>query len=135
MSYSVGQILFVVMNKKNQVYPMQVVEEITKKTLKGEITSYVLQGGSSTQSTIMLDQVDGEVFDSADEVRRVLQSRATTQINKLVAAAVEKSKEWYSLEIVPSEKLESISNDPSQISEEDTTVTLPDGTKARLKSN
>ena len=43
MNYSVGQILFVVLNKKGQVYPMQVIEEIRKKTLKGEVTTYVLQ--------------------------------------------------------------------------------------------
>ena len=32
MSYHVGQVLFVILNKKTQVYPMMVVEEIIKKT-------------------------------------------------------------------------------------------------------
>ena len=134
MKYSVGQILFVIMNKKNQVYPMQVVEEITKKTLRGEVTNYVLQGGSSIESTIMLDQVDGEVFDSADEVRRILQARASAQINKLVSAAVDKSKEWYE----SSQNIEAMSGqvqvEPISVLE-DSTVTLPDGTKARLRPN
>jgi hypothetical protein len=34
--YSIGQVLFVVLNKKSQIYPMQVIEIITKKTLQGE---------------------------------------------------------------------------------------------------
>lgn len=139
-SYEVGQILFVVLNKKNQVYPMQVIEEITKKTLKGEVKTYVLQGGSDPNSTVVLDQIDGEVFDSSEEVRRVLLARATNQINKLVSVAVSKSKEWYL-----GSGTENVLNDlkksdlPHQvqktIEDEELTVTLPDGTKARLKSN
>lgn len=139
-SYEVGQILFVVLNKKSQVYPMQVIEEITKRTLKGEVKTYVLQGGSDPNSTVILDQIDGEVFDSSEEVQRVLLSRATNQINKLVSAAVAKSKDWY----LGSENENSLSDlrksdIPQQvlksIEDEELTVTLPDGTKARLKSN
>ena len=41
MSYHVGQVLFVILNKKTQVYPMMVVEEIIKKTMQGEETNYI----------------------------------------------------------------------------------------------
>ena len=46
MIYQIGQILFVVLAKKNQVYPMRIVEVITKKSLKGEEVKYLLQAGS-----------------------------------------------------------------------------------------
>lgn len=135
MSYSVGQILFVVLNKKSQVYPMQVVEEIRKKTLKGEVTTYVLQGGSDPNSTLELEQVDGEIFESADDVRQTLLSRATQQITKIVVAAVAKSKEWYGIQTASKED-EAIEKDPTAITNDPNAfVTLPDGTKARLKSN
>jgi hypothetical protein len=138
MSYNVGQILFVVLHKKNQVYPMQVIEEITKKTLKGEVKTYVLQGGSDPNSTVVLDQIDGEVFDSSEEVRQTLLSRATNQINKIVATAVTKSKEWYSSSnVLVDNVIDNLqtSDLPQPEEPQELTVTLPDGTKARLKSN
>jgi len=96
MAYRVGQVLFVVLHKKMQVYPMMVVEEITKRTMKGEETNYVLQGGVDPSTTILLNQVDGEIFESADEAKYVLTNRATAQIEKIVDAAVSKASEWYS---------------------------------------
>lgn len=135
MKYSVGQILFVVLDKKVQVYPMQVVEEIRKKTLKGEVTTYVLQGGSDANSTVELDQVDGEIFESSEEVRQVLLTRVTNQITKIVESAITRSKEWYGTQ--PSNARDDIleSDAPQSSVGTETLVTLPDGTKARLKSN
>ena len=115
-----------------QVYPMMVVEEITKRTMQGEQTSYVLQGGSDSSSTILLDKVDGEIFESADEAKYVLTSRATSQIESLVDTAVEKAEQWYS---------EKDKNDIQQVNEstleeqkENIEVQLPDGTIAKLKN-
>jgi hypothetical protein len=127
MSYNVGQILFVVLNKKNQVYPMLVVEEIVKRTLRGEETNYVLQGGSDPSSRLMLDQVDGDIFNSAEEARNVLVSKATSQIEKLVLAAKEKAKEWYT-----SSHDENVVHE-LPIKNEGQVVKLPDGTVARVR--
>ena len=138
--YSIGQILFIVLSNKNQVYPMQVVEVITKKSLKGEEVKYVLQAGSGS-STVMLDQVDGEIFDSAEKARKILVQRATQQINRLVDNAVKKSVEWYksiekeqdvqSIEDLPD--LSSKEDVPLQVREESASVVLPDGTVAKVK--
>lgn len=145
MSYKIGQVLFVVLNKKSQVYPMQVVEIITKKSLQGEDTKYLLQGGSNKTSTVLLDEVDGEIFDSSEKARQVLVKRATFQINKLVDVAITKSKEWYGSE--ESLSIPSKSDDFSDIvqqltvgSDEETddgrpTVVLPDGTVAKISVN
>jgi len=94
-TYAIGQILFVVLNKKNQVYPMQIIEIITKKTMNGEDVRYLLQAGAEKESNVFLDQIDGEVFDSAEEAKSTLIQRASNQISKLVLAALQKSKEWY----------------------------------------
>jgi len=137
MNYSVGQILYVVLNKKGQVYPMQVVEEITKKTLQGEETTYVLQGGSDPGSRLLIDKVDGEIFNSAEEARSSLVARATSQINKLVSLAVAKSKEWYGKneEFKSEQPSESDPLPNFSVEKEEVIVKLPDGTKARLRPN
>jgi len=95
MAYTIGQVVFAVLNKKSQVYPMRVIEVITKKTLSGEDVKYLLQAGADKSSTIMLDQVEGEIFDFAERARTELIKRATAQINRLVDNANVKAREWY----------------------------------------
>lgn len=131
MKYSVGQVIFVILSKKGQVYPMMVIEEITKKTMKGAETNYVLQAGSTSSSTIMLNDIEGEVFTTASEARLTLISRATEQIDRIVATAVRKAEEWYSVQSVDSE--DEVVHELPPPQDPDQFVTLPDGTTARLK--
>lgn len=95
MGYAVGQVLYVVLRKETRVYPMQIVEVITKKTLEGEATNYTVRGGTDPKAQLLLSEVDGEVFDSSEKARTVLIDRVTGSINKIVDAAIEKAKEWY----------------------------------------
>lgn len=131
MTYRVGQVLFVVLNKKMKVFPMMIVEEIVKRTMHGEDVNYVLQGGSDTSTTILLNQVDGEIFESADEAKYVLTSRATTQIEKLVDSAVSRASEWYENGTKTAHQDEP---DIMTLPQEQIKVTLPDGTIANLKT-
>jgi hypothetical protein len=131
MAYRVGQVLFVVLNKKMQVFPMMIVEEIVKRTMHGEDVNYVLQGGSDATTTILLNQVDGEIFESADEAKYVLTSRATAQIEKLVDSAVLRATEWYENGVKTTHQDEP---DIMTLPQEQIKVTLPDGTIANLKT-
>lgn len=134
--YSIGQVLYVVLSKKNQVYPMQVIETITKRTLQGEEISYVLQAGADKDSKVTLDKVEGEVFETSEKARKTLVQRATAQINRLVDTAVTKSSEWYNVVDQP----QSIHDLPDlipktvhQVDEETSTVSMPDGSVVRVK--
>ena len=150
--YTVGQVLYFILAKKNQVYPMQVVEVITKKTLAGEEVSYILQAGPEKETKVTFDQVDGEVFESPDVLRQTLAHRATLQVNKLIDNALDKSNMWYSgtkSQVVP----QTIHNLPDFVvrnetplqqtyvsnqknvaeDEDDSTVTMPDGSVVRVK--
>lgn len=95
MKYAVGQVLYVVLKKEMRVYPMQVIEEITKKTLEGEVTSHMVRGGTDPKAQLLISEVDGEIFDSAEKAKQVLVERATASITRMVDAAVQKAGEWY----------------------------------------
>ena len=124
--YLIGHIVFVVLSKKNQVYPMQITEIITKRTLQGEEISYILQAGADHESKVSMDQIDGEVFESPEKARQTLVYRATQQINRLIDMAITKSTEWYGKvnENVIIEK---------NVDDHVKTVMLPDGTIANVK--
>lgn len=135
--YNIGQVLFVVLNKKSQVYPMQIVEIIHKKTLRGDDTKYLLQGGSDKNAKIILDEIDGEIFDSAEKARTTLITRATQQVNNIVNLAIKKSNEWYGVQ-AEEKQIETIENLPdlNTLSASDpstTEVMLPDGSIAKIK--
>jgi len=129
MSYHVGQILFVILNKKVCIYPMMVIEEVIKKTMCGEDTSYVLQAGSDKSTIILLDQLDGEVFESAEEAKRILTNRATQQIEKLIDSAISKANEWYNNFDDKAPKVLTLPEDLNEVK-----ITLSDGTIANLKT-
>ncbi len=94
-TYRVGQVLYVVLRKEARIYPMQVVEEVTKKTLEGTVTTYMVRGGPNAEASIPIAEVDGEIFDSAAKVQKTLLERATNGINERVQTAVGKAQEWY----------------------------------------
>lgn len=117
MSYRVGQVLYVVLRKEPNVYPMQVVEEITKKTLEGEVTSYMLRAGADPTKVLAINDIDGEIFDSADTARKTLNERVMASISARVDQAISKAKEWY-----PS-GFEHASDDPMSLIKKTMTVT------------
>jgi hypothetical protein len=95
LNYSVGQVLFVLPKGKTNVVPIQIVEEITKKTLQGELVSYIVRAGVDENNLVDINEVDGEIFDSSEVVKTVLVERSTEALLRLVDNAIAKSKEWY----------------------------------------
>lgn len=95
MTYKVGQVLYAVLNKQTAVYPVQVIEEITKKTLSGTVVDYVVRGGGAESKSLKLKEVEGEIFDSAEKARDALIERVVSQINSRVESAILKAREWY----------------------------------------
>lgn len=142
MSYEVGQILYVVFKNDNKVIPVQVIEEITRKTLEGLKVDYVLRVGSDKETTILFDEIDGDVFETPDIAISILSERAKKSIVRLVNSAVEKSKAWYKDIQQPAiqQKKESsvvavtkTSSDAESEEIEEVKVKLPDGTYANVK--
>lgn len=93
--YHVGQVLYVILRKEARVYPVQCVEVITKKTFEGEIITYMVRSGIDPEAKVLITDIDGEIFDSAEKAKNTLVERAGTSINRLVSTAIQKAKEWY----------------------------------------
>ena len=100
-SYKIGQVIYIVLNKEIRIYPMQVVEELVKRSLEGEQTTYMVRAGPAVISNgsvapiVPISQVNGEIFQSINAAREALTERAIASINKLILAASQKAQEWY----------------------------------------
>lgn len=140
MKYSVGQVLYVVLKKTTSVYPMQVIKEITEKTMGGEVTTYMVQGGADATSALLISEIDGEIFDSADRAKAALIERATATISRLVDNAVVKSREWYPQAFeAPANGAMALLKKQQNGSEielegDASVIELPNGKKARVRS-
>lgn len=93
--YSVGQVIYVLLKKENRIFPMQIVEEITNKTLEGTVTNFLVRGGTDSETKMTVDEIDGEIFYTAAKMKETLLARATAAVDNLVSAASKKSSEWY----------------------------------------
>lgn len=91
--YSVGQVLFIILNKKQQVIPVQVTEQVVRRTLGGEETTYsVAIPGREGFKSIELNQVDGDVFESIEAVREQMFAHARDVINTISEKALNVAK-------------------------------------------
>lgn len=138
--YRVGQILYVVLNKQTKVFPCQVVEELTKKTLNGNSVVYRVAIGKGSEPRD-LNEIDGEVFDDPETVKKTLTARASKMIEKMIQAATKASSEWYTpsagVPEVQGLSLEDITPDLTPVDDptnppEQPVVELPDGRVAKV---
>jgi len=146
MTYKLGQTIYVV--KGNSVLPVLVVEEIVKKTLNGSEVAYIVK--HKNNAPVPLTDVGTEAFEDAKSAKKTLIERATKAINAIIDEAQKNASEWYTtpgllclaqtketstvaqvnascpiVPIAPENRM--LGEDGCQI------VSLPDGTKARIR--
>lgn len=93
-SYKVGQIIYVLTSKETKIYPVQVVEEIIKRSITGESTSYIVKVGKGNK-LLPISDIQGELFEDVESLREVLSKRIINTVNNIVNESIEKASEWY----------------------------------------
>lgn len=136
--HNVGDILWIISKDKPGVLPFRVVEEVTKKTLLGSNTQYVIETPGKKARKVLKD--DDEVYKSIDSVKTELLSRAESAINKMLASGTNLISIWtedthetsniLSLATDETSKKEENNLNNDTIGEE--TVTLPGGQKVKI---
>ncbi len=83
MAYKVGQVLYLIHPQKLAVIPAQVVEQIIKRTVRGEEIVYNLQPPGN-RDPVTLSSFDGEVFENLGSVREYLLGNAQRHIESVI---------------------------------------------------
>lgn len=139
--YSVGQILFVVLNKKPQIIPVKVIEQVVRRSLDGENIQYSVQVPTAEgDKTFELDELDAEVYTSISDVENAMFENARNMIKHMSekATRVATSKFEYSpsLPKQPSTETQdgsiSIPDTPPSAQVSSQKVQLDDGTVVNL---
>lgn len=96
MSFSIGQVIYVLSDKTQTVLPGIIKEEIHHRSLDGETVSYrVVIGPHNKQRIVDLSTLDGEVYGDLGEVRSVLVARLTAFVDDLCNTTNERANQWY----------------------------------------
>ena len=129
--YSIGQVLYIVLKSKNSIVPALIVEEVIKRTIKGEETSYRVQVGADNTKSLMLNELDGEIFVNAGDLQQELLSRASKAVQSLTNSAQQRAIEWFGAERAH-KKIEHFQVENEAVDDNGDTqkVRLPDGTIA-----
>lgn len=86
-TYNIGEIIFVVSQKTQQVIPVQVVERIVKSTINGDEIIYKVIGPSG-EGPHDLNQIDGEMYVDPKIIREELRQKAIKAIDRMVDNAI-----------------------------------------------
>ena len=135
--YQVGQVLFIILNKKQQVIPVQVTEQVVRRSLNGEEISYSVSIPSRDENRVHeLDSIDGEVFDSIDDVRNYMLEQTMQIIATITDKALKVAKNRFDYDgpVMPDIEgvVQSLPKPPKE-KEGYAKVDLGDGTLANVK--
>jgi hypothetical protein len=133
--YEVGQVLFVVLNKRPQIIPVQVIEQVVRRSLQGEEIQYSVNVPTKDgDKTFELSGLDGVVYTSIDEVQEAMLTNAKSTILKMTqkASAIAKNRfdNEQSEDSVPAVNISQGNGEAMKITLDDgvvANVILPDG--------
>ena len=132
--YEVGQILYLILPKKPQVVPVQIVEQLVRRTLDGEEILHNVKIPTK-ESLYKLEELSAEVYVSLDEVREKLHLNATNAIGEMITQATELASSNFETMEPPVEPIQIKKTSPKGKQNKPTPsmqVTLEDGTVANV---
>lgn len=123
MNYSVGQVIYALLENKKVIIPIRIVEEITVKNLEEERTTYKAIIPNNKKEKVSLDKFD-IVFESIDDTTSYLFENARNAIDELALKAIDLEEKFFVKDSVDNIACK---NENSQIK-----IDLGDGQKANI---
>ena len=130
--YDVGQVLYVVLNKKQKIIPVRICEQVIRKSLDGEDVQYLI-AIPGRDKFVNLNSLNADVFTDILEVKDVMKDRVTSLIDGMADDAVTMAHEYFGLE--NPQDLSASQHNEALSSEGKVSVILDDGTVANIDMN
>ena len=100
--FQVGQVLYVISQKKQQVYPVRVVEQVVRKSLEGETISYQVEIPSKDENKrYELSKLGPNVHSDLSKVRDLLMRNASVKIDELITLAGKIAQSTFGVTVLP----------------------------------
>lgn len=129
MNYQVGQILYICNEKKLNIYPVQIVEEIIRTTLNGKEKAYVIMLPDKEKTCIEITKVKDNLYESLESVKTHMITNATSAIENMANSAEILGKKAFGKVDQKEEHVQVETNNDIIM------VDLGNGTKAKMNSS
>lgn len=134
--YKVGQILFMTNTKSFKIIPIQVVEEVVRTTIDGQIKTYMVMLPDKDKTVVDISEVKTEIFQTEDQVKEYMLDNTKKAIESLMLSANRmKSKCFGGAENEEDEAEKHNSETLAKDGHEVISVDLGDGSVAKMKVN
>ena len=97
--YQVGQVLYVILKKRQKIIPVQVIEQIVRRTADGEKVQYLVNV-PTRPDTIDLDTLGEQVFEDINSVKKTLRKNIFNVIDDMADKAISIAIEHFGLDKV-----------------------------------
>lgn len=87
-NYQVGQILYLFSDKTMKVFPVQVVEEVVRNSLKGRHVTYTVVMPDKKRTVMELDKVNARIFDEIASLKLFMENNSRRSIKHILESAV-----------------------------------------------
>lgn len=131
--YEVGQILYTIIENKQRVYPVKVIEQVVKKTLEGETVEYTVKIPGTKDRNVSLTKFKN-VFSNLEDVNDYLTNNAKTAITKMIDSAKELQDSFFEtkLNFIKEEQEETIVDESCNNENNNVIIDLGNGQKGKI---
>ena len=126
--YSVGQVIYTVLEEKQLVLPVKVIEEVTIKNLEGEKTNYKVLLPNHKNQKISIDKLD-KTFDDAQTASDFLIKNARKAIDEMIFSAMSLEEKFFGI-AKNKEEIDACNKDINSVK-----IDLGDGNVANININ
>ena len=135
-AYEVGSVLWIIHTDRPGLMAYRVVEEITKKTLEGELVQYLVQAATPKSKSVKLETIKGQIFEDSEEAKQKMIENATRAIDGMVVKIqgnVDKFFNSKTEETIKQPSVTVVQSSSSELKPGYQWVELENGTKAQVK--
>tara|TARA_Y100000310_G_C20650212_1_gene798995 strand:+ start:803 stop:1234 length:432 start_codon:yes stop_codon:yes gene_type:complete len=129
--HQVGQVLYVILTKKQKVIPIQITEQIVRRSIQGESIQYLVSVPGKNDS-IDLKVLGNEIYSQLDQVEEALIKNANMAIRKMTEHAADMAQEHF---METPSTFQPIEHAKSNNESNNLQVTLENGTLANVSMN
>jgi hypothetical protein len=131
-NYEVGQIIYTILEEKQLVLPVQVVEQVVVKNLTGEETNYKVLLPNKKKQKVSIERLQ-KLFNSVDEASNYLLENAKKAIEIMASDACSLEKQFFKVEVKENiQKLVNLESEDFSKNSNKVKVSLPDGVIANI---
>lgn len=94
INYDVGQVIYTILEEKQIIIPVQIVEQVVIKNLNGEEIKYKVILPNKKQQKVDISRLD-KIFSSIDEAKSYLIDNANNAIDKMVRDAISLKEDYF----------------------------------------